>query len=265
MAERLDDLEAIGGVLDRRPLALLTDMDGTLSPIVDRAEDAVIPEGIRRALADLVSRDVSVAVVTGRALAMARRMVGVEGVDFAAGHGVDILIGGRAERPAEIALWGERARQAIEELRAVEREPGVWIEDKEFGLAVHYRQAEDAEGAREAILQAVRGSRAGSEFEVQEGRRIVELRPRLLANKGTAASLLVARLAARGVVCLGDDVTDIDMFREVRRRRESGALEAAIVAVRSDEASEAVLANADWWVDGVEGVERVLNGMLTRV
>jgi trehalose 6-phosphate phosphatase len=187
-------------------------------------------------------------------------MVDVPGVDFAAGHGVDLWVEGRSERPPEAADWTGRARRALADLRPAEGE-GVWIEDKEFGLAVHYRQSVDGDAARKRILAAVGASTAAREFELQEGRKIVELRPRLAMNKGTAAAALIERLGVKSVLCLGDDVTDVDMFREVSRLREGG-LPAAIVAVKSEEASDEVLANADWWVDGVEGVERLLTDVV---
>lgn len=256
MAEELVRVEQIAAVLRQQPLMVLADVDGTLSPIVDRAEDAFVPAQIKSSLAALVARGVKVAAITGRSLEAARRMVDLAGVDFAASHGVDVWVDGRSERPAEVVQWVERARRALADLRAVEGE-GVWIEDKEFGLAVHYRQSADGEAARKRVLGAISESSAAREFELQEGRKIVELRPRLAVNKGTAARAMVEWTEARGVLCLGDDVTDIDMFREVRRMREDG-LEAAVVAVRSEEASAQVLESADFWVSGVDGVGWVL-------
>lgn len=264
MAEELRSVEQMRHFLDGRPLAVLADVDGTLSPIVDRAEDAVVPEEIKASLAALVTRGVRVAAITGRSLEVARRMVDVAGVDFAASHGVDVWVGGASERPEEVSEWAERGRAALVELRAVEGE-GVWIEDKEFGLAIHYRQAADGPMARERILTAISASDAAREFELQEGRMIVELRPRLAIDKGTAAAAMIERYGARGVVCLGDDVTDIDMFREVRRLREGpDATGAAIVAVRSEEASAEVVESADFWVAGVDGVAWLL-GEVVRI
>jgi trehalose-phosphatase len=252
MVEALTSVDQIRHVLEQRPLLVLTDVDGTLSPIVDRAEDAFVPAEIKQALSALIGRGVSVAAITGRSLEVARRMVDVPGVDFAASHGVDVWVEGRSERPQEVAEWSRQAREALAELRAVEGR-GVWIEDKEFGLAIHYRQAADGEAARERILAGIAASAPARGFEMQEGRMIVELRPRLAMNKGTAAAAMIERLGATGVLCLGDDVTDIDMFREVGGRRAGGP-SAAIVAVRSEEASGEVAASADYWVDGVDGV-----------
>jgi trehalose 6-phosphate phosphatase len=87
------------------------------------------------------------------------------------------------------------------------------------------------------------------------------LRPRLPVDKGVATEEIVRRVGARAVICVGDDTTDIDMFRAVARLRDAG-LEGANVAVRSEEASPEVAANADYAVDGIEGVERLLEELL---
>lgn len=262
MTEELTNVEQLRFVVERRPLAVLTDMDGTLSPIADRAEQAFVPAGIKSALSELIVAGAKVAVVTGRSLDVARKMLDLAGVDFAASHGVDVWIDGRSERPPEVEQWIERERLALSDLRVVEGD-GVWIEDKEFGLAIHYRQAQNPDAARERIVSAIAASAQAREFELQEGRKIVELRPPLRMNKGTAAVSLIDRYGAAGVVCLGDDITDIDMFRAVRAAGAEGGLAAAVVAVRSQEASAEVLENADWWVDGVDGVQRLLREIAT--
>lgn len=263
MGDELRSVDQIRHVLEDRPLLVLTDVDGTLSPIADRAEDAFVPGKIKEALGSLVERGVSVAAITGRSLEVARRMVDVPGVDFAASHGVDVWMDGRSERPSEVVEWSRRAREALAELRSTEGD-GVWIEDKSFGLAIHYRQAADGEAARERILAAIAASVPAREFELQEGRMIVELRPRLAMNKGTAAVTMIERHGAQGVVCLGDDVTDIDMFREVGRLRERGP-SASIVAVRNEEASAEVMESADYWVDGVDGVGWLLREVVRAI
>jgi trehalose 6-phosphate phosphatase len=90
---------------------------------------------------------------------------------------------------------------------------------------------------------------------------VIELRPPLDLNKGTALDELVRRMDAAAVICLGDDATDVDMFRRVRAMRDAGT-PAATIAVESAEASDEVLANADFYVGGVEGVESLLEDVL---
>ncbi|GAG10881.1 unnamed protein product, partial [marine sediment metagenome] len=74
MARPLTSIEPLLPVVRRRPLGLLSDIDGTLSPIVARPEDAAVPEAIRAPLRRLAAKGVKVALITGRSLDTARRM-----------------------------------------------------------------------------------------------------------------------------------------------------------------------------------------------
>jgi trehalose 6-phosphate phosphatase len=90
---------------------------------------------------------------------------------------------------------------------------------------------------------------------------VVEIRPPIEINKGTAAVDLARRMEARAVLCMGDDLTDVDLFEGVRSLRSEG-VESAIVAVISPEVQEEVLAAADYNVEGVPGVEDLLESVL---
>jgi len=261
MARPLTSIEPLLPVIRRRPLGLLSDIDGTLSPIVPRPEDATVPEAIRAPLRRLAAKGVKVALITGRPLEMARRMVGVDDAAYAADHGLTVWLEGRREAAPGLAEYEALARQAEGDLQALSQTaPGVELENKGALLAVHYRRAEGP-GAREAILAALGRSDAAQRFRVQEGRKVVELRPPLGADKGTALEMLVGRLGVEGVICLGDDVTDIDMFAALRRLRGQG-LGGAAVAVASREAAPEVEQAADYTVEGPEGVEWLLSEMV---
>jgi trehalose 6-phosphate phosphatase len=238
----------------------LSDIDGTLAPIVPRPEDARVIDRARESLGALVAKGVRVALITGRTLEMARKMVGLEGVSYAANHGLELWVDGDGETTQEATEYSFLARQAIRDLEGLGT-PGVEVEDKGPVIGVHYRRAVDGESARRMILGAIARSSAASQFRVHEGRKVVELRPAVAVDKGTAAVALMRRLGARGVVCVGDDTTDLDMFGVVRRMREEG-LGGMTVAVRSEEATSDLMEGADYWVDGVEGVEWLLAEMV---
>jgi trehalose 6-phosphate phosphatase len=262
MAVPLTSIDPLLPVIRQRPLGLLSDIDGTLSPIVRRPEDATVPEAVRALLRELVAKGVKVGLITGRTLEGAQRMVGLDDAAYGADHGLTLWLDGRRESPAELEEYRTLARQAGKELGALlESLPAVQIEHKGPLLSVHYRRTADATAARKAALAAVERSPAARQFRVREGRMIVELRPPLDADKGTAVETLAGRLALEGVVCLGDDITDIDMFAAARRLQGKGIATAA-VAVASDEASPEVTDAADYTVDGVEGVKWLLEDML---
>ncbi len=262
MVRLLSDIGPLRGLIGHPPLGIVSDIDGTLAPIVPRAEDAAITSLCRTLLRDLMGRGVRVALATGRLLAVARAMVDLEGVAFAVNHGLSLWVGDQEETPLAVAEYVGRARESKRELAAL-NVPGVFLEDKGPVLAVHYRRAVDERLAREAVLDAIAGSPAARAFRIHEGRKVIELRPPLDINKGTAVAALVPRLGARAVICLGDDVTDIDMFREVRRLREGG-LPGVSIAVRNEEAAPEVVDSADFWLDGgILGVEWLLQELLT--
>lgn len=248
-------------VIRQRPLGLLSDIDGTLAPIVPRPEDARVPEATRTLLRQLAAKGVKVALITGRRLSTARRTAGLDDVAYAAQYGLTVWMDGRTETAPGLAEYEALARKAEDDLRSLSQTvPGVQVVNKESLLVIHYRRAE-APNAREVILKALGRSRAAQRFQVLEGRKVVELRPPIRADKGTALEMLVGRLSVKGVICLGDDVMDIHMFAALRRLRDQG-LAGVTVAAASREAAPEVKQAADYTVEGPEGMQRLLSEMV---
>ena len=121
-------------------------------------------------------------------------------------------------------------------------------------------RARSASPRKTFIESAIAGSPAARGFTIHHGRKVIELRPPLPLNKGTVASALLDRIAPAAIICLCDDVTDIDMFRAV----QASGIPAAVIAVANDEET-GVLDAADYFVRGVEGVERLLEQVLTAI
>ena len=84
MAEELHDIEPLRQLLTHRPIGLFSDIDGTLSPIVDNPEEAKISPRCQELLQALMEEDVLVALITGRPIETARRMTGLDGALYAA-------------------------------------------------------------------------------------------------------------------------------------------------------------------------------------
>ena len=259
MPQLLRDIEPLRPLLAQHPLALLSDIDGTLSPIVPNPDDARVSERNDTTLRALIARGVKVGLITGRDLDRARRLIDLPGAVYAASHGLTIFDGGRVEAPVDVAEWVTRAREIVRGASDLEAN-GVTIEDKGAIVAFHYRRAPSESAAVAAIRHALSLPVANG-FRVMEGRKVIELRPPVNADKGSAVIDLVQRMSARSVICLGDDVTDIDMFEAVHRLRSDGA-RSAVVGVNSPEASENLLAACDYLVEGVEGVEWLLEEVL---
>jgi trehalose-phosphatase len=197
-------------------LAVFLDYDGTLTPIVDDPDAALIPPATRATITALADATL-VAIVSGRDLDDVRDKVGVPGIAYAGSHGFDILHpdGTRHQlATAHEAVLDEAERVLLERLADV---PGARVERKRFAIAVHDRQVSDAT-VRERIAATVREvGDAHDELRVTGGKRIHELRPAIDWDKGRAIDALLVELDAtdRVPVYLGDDLTDEDGFRAV--------------------------------------------------
>jgi trehalose 6-phosphate phosphatase len=220
-----------------RRAAILLDVDGTLAPIVERPDEARVPEETRRELARLASSYALVACVSGRAGAEVERMVGVSGVAVVGEHGLELA--------PEAEGWAERIATFA---------AGVdWpAERKRLSLTFHFRRADDEAAAR-AYLTQVEAAARDEGLVPRWGRMVLEVRPPVDANKGTAVAALLRRAAVSRGLYAGDDTTDLDAFAGL------ADLELGVrVAVDSPEAPRALLEAADVVVEGTDGVLELL-------
>ena len=222
-------IELAREALTDSPAGLLTDFDGTVSAIVEDPSAARLVIGAGDAFAALAERLDVVAIITGRAPLDARRLTGVPGLLIAGNHGMEWLEPADAE-PRPAPGTAAIARRLDEVLARVPDMAGVVIEHKGVSASVHYRTAPDPDAARSAIVASL-GAVEDRGLRLNHGRMIVEVRPAGLGDKGTAARAIVERFGLRGVVVMGDDVTDLDMFRAVDELRRAGQLHGVIIGV----------------------------------
>lgn len=206
---------------------------------------------------------VQVALITGRTLDVARSMVRLDEAVYAANQGLEFWIEGSTDVADGVAEYPGLVKRLLAQTGDLSA-AGVNVEAKGAGVAFHYRRAPDGEAARAAIARVIEASTAAQRFAISEGRKVIELRPLVEANKGTAVRRLAQRLGVRTIICLGDDRTDIDMFRAVAALLREG-VEGRSVAVLSPEAPPDLLAAADYSVDGVPGVEWLLGELAEAV
>ncbi len=249
MVERSPILPAALAAVAVRPAGLLSDFDGTLAPIVTEPAAARPIEGVTETLARLSRHLEVVGLLTGRAALEARTLAGVEALLVAGNHGVEWREPGAPEPSQDPVLRRMPAAiaRAFEQVRTrASRLDGIEFEDKGVSAAIHYRRATDPEAARREILSALSGLDEPG-LEVREGRMSVELRSSRAGDKGSALRTIVERHRLRGVVLLGDDVTDLDAFRAVAELRASGRLAAAFIGAveGGDEVPPEVVAAAD--------------------
>jgi trehalose 6-phosphate phosphatase len=261
--ERAGDWAASLGPLRDEPerSAILTDVDGTLAPIVERAEEAAVPAAARAVLARLSERYALVGCISGRQALEARRLVGLDSLAYAGNHGLELLLPGD-EAPRPDPSMAGRETEAVEFLAAVDGErlngAGLRQEDKGPIQALHWRGAADEAGAESRAHEiAIEAGKAG--LEPRWGRKVLELRPLGGGGKdGAVASLLADERLDRAIYA-GDDRTDLDAFRRLRQLREEGRLRTAVcVGVLSAEAPAELAEESDLTVDGPEGWMAIL-------
>lgn len=196
------------------------DFDGTLSDIVNDPDAARPVAGATEALQKLAAR-CPVAVLSGRDLADVTKRVGVSGIWYAGSHGFELTAPDGTHHQNEAAaaaipLLEQAADQLRDQLRSI---PGVVVEHKRFGVAVHYRNAE-----RDRVGEVAAGVRAAGRrdgLRVTTGREVIELRPDMDWDKGKTLRWVLDRLpeassASLTPVYLGDDITDEDAFDAIR-------------------------------------------------
>ncbi len=244
--------------------AILTDIDGTLAPIVGRPEQAAVPEAAKTALAKLSRRYGVVGCVSGRRAAQARRLVGVDGIAYAGNHGLELLLPGEEKVRPDPSLSG-RERGAAEFVAALDPKElasaGLRPEDKGPIQALHWRGVADQRVAEARAHEiAAEAGRAG--LEPRWGRKVLELRPAGGGGKDTAVAALLAAEGIDRAVYAGDDRTDLDAFRRLRELREIGDLgEAICVGVTSPEAPPELGEESDLTVEGPAGWVSILESL----
>lgn len=211
------DDQVIGKIVERSPLICL-DYDGTLSSIVADPDAAKLVEGAAEVLRQLAAQ-CSVAILSGRDLADIHARVGVPGIWYAGSHGFELIgpDGSRHQYDAACAALDILTDAAAELGDQVGQIPGARVEHKRFAVAMHYRNVA-ADQVAEVVAAAHRqGLRRG--LRITSGRKVVELRPDVDWDKGTALTWIGERIHQAGPVLpvyLGDDLTDEDAFDAVR-------------------------------------------------
>jgi len=204
-----------------RGASLLLDFDGTMVNLAERPDLVSVGEGLRTLVAALQRRlEGRLAFVSGRDAVSLGNLLALPGISIAGSHGLEIVhADGRVERPRRPA--GLDAAVARMQAFADDR-PGVLVEDKPLGAAIHYRQAPHEEQAA-AALAARLAEDTG--LALQTGKMMVELRHGG-GDKGLAVERLMAEPAMAGTapVFVGDDDTDEPGFVMARRLGGAGVL-----------------------------------------
>ena len=258
----LEDGDGLARHLTGRRPAVFLDYDGTLTPIVDRPEDAIISESMRDAVRGLAER-CPVCVVSGRDRPVVQELMGVDDLIVAGSHGFDIWSpeGGAIQRE-EGAGFGELLDEVKtrlrEEMGAIE---GALIEPKKTSVAAHYRLVSEEERPKvKEIVDGLLGEHP-DDLKVTPGKMVYEVQPKLDWDKGKAVLHLLGALDLDRddvvPVYVGDDITDEHAFEALAGTSPKGI---GVFVGRADDPEVAGRATAaDFILHDVGEVERFLD------
>lgn len=214
-------------VRDASHIVLLSDYDGTLTPIVGRPEEATLPPAVRENLVALAQKPAfSVGIISGRPLSEIKALVGIAGIYYAGNHGLEIEGPGLSfVNPAAQAAQAtikDLARCFSAKLGGIE---GVIVEDKGLSLSIHYRLVKESEEKVVAAIfrQVTSPWLRDGKIRVTSGKKVREIRPPVDWHKGKAVATIVKEMKTvlrEGqwlTIYLGDDTTDEDAFKIIHR------------------------------------------------
>ncbi len=218
-----DESELFEELRGKKPVFFL-DYDGTLTPIVQRPEDAILSDDMRNALSEL-ARHFTVAVVSGRDLEDIRQFIRLDSLIYSGSHGY-ITSG-----PDGLHMEHEDSEKIISKLDKVEdelldllkeRDSGIQLDRKRYAIALHYRNAAEQDlpflfEMVDKMLQRHEGLKKG------EGKKVIEIKPDIDWHKGKAVLWILETLgldkqADAIPVFIGDDLTDEDAFEAIGQK-----------------------------------------------
>ncbi len=228
-------------------LGVISDFDGTLSPIVDNRDQAEpLPEN-RDMLIELQKTLPLVGVISGRSVQDLYSRLELPGIVYVGNHGLERLVDGQIELAPEAKPF----RGALETIvDTFELAPGMEFDDKGASISIHYRNANDPDTIKADYSDELQSLAEEYGLELFSGRMVFELRPPVPINKGSALEGLVEEYKLDGVIYLGDDTTDIDAFKAARRLREAGKSYALSLGIESPEMPPGIADYSDALVSG---------------
>lgn len=196
---------------------LFLDYDGTLTPIAGTPEKAVLSKEMRSLIIKLNST-LPVAIISGRSIHDIMRMVDIKEMIYAGNHGAEIWDGNRLILGKRLSDTEKILNKIIRQLRAeLSVLDGVFIEDKGITASIHYRQVNPRKTGRvfETFWSIV--SRYEDLFRITSGKKVLEIRPHGIWNKGDAVKWIWKKFAKDAIpIYVGDDTTDEDAFKAIK-------------------------------------------------
>ena len=258
-------LEAAAEVLLHRPAGLFVDLDGTLADIAPTPADVEVPMRVREDL-ERIGRRLAVGVLTGREAGDARAIIGSDELLYAGSHGAQWWQAGHAWFAPEAEPYISTIHAlAVAAGRRFTTQDGYIVQDKGASMSVHYRLTDDPVEAKRAVFEFLADAPEAATLSVFQGKMVAEVRPPVSLTKGSALRTVVQTSGLTGAIVIGDDMTDLDMFRAMTELRAAGSLAGIAIAVLGPEVPAELVAAADYTLPDTRGVRRFLGWLVEKV
>ncbi len=221
-------LEQVKRKLGNKHLLLFFDYDGTLTPIAQTPQQAVIPQKVKELLRKLSQKpNCTLAVISGRALKDLKQVIGLKHIIYVGNHGLEIK-GPKIKFESQVSQGLNSAIRDINKklVSSLSKIKGVLIEDKGLAISVHYRlvDAKDMQGFLNKFYEITEPFAVRNKIKISEGKKVYEIRPPVAWDKGKVVLWLLARqqfLVGEDKVFpiyFGDDITDEDAFKVLKKK-----------------------------------------------
>ncbi|UCH44676.1 MAG: bifunctional alpha,alpha-trehalose-phosphate synthase (UDP-forming)/trehalose-phosphatase [Nitrospiraceae bacterium] len=203
--------------IPKEDLFLFLDYDGTLTPIVDSPERAIIDEDTLMLIRKLQGI-MPVAIVTGRSLNNIMDIIKIGNLVYAGNHGAEIWDGNKLVIDQQIADSREMLNIMIAQLKAtLSPIQGLIIEDKGITASIHFRMVSPHDICRVHDVFWAIAERHKEMFTITSGKKVFEIRPHGMWNKGDAVKWIWGNIGENRLpLYIGDDLTDEDAFKAIR-------------------------------------------------
>jgi trehalose 6-phosphate phosphatase len=245
--------------LAEQRIGVISDVDGTISPIVANPDDAAVLPTSKAHLTAIQPNLALLAFMSGRGAMDICERVGIDNALYVGNHGMErVQTDGTVLVDTRVTRFRANLEAALNEVRGRVLD-GMTVEDKGATASVHYRNAANPRQIEAELLPEIEKIASRHHIVLHSGKMVFELRPPVPINKGTAFAALVKHYNLGAALYLGDDVTDADAMQAAQKMRQDGTCYALAVGVAHDGTTpEAVGRYSDFLADGVEGLAAFL-------
>ena len=222
MKKLIDNLHVLESRINGKDVFLFLDLDGTIVPIRKNPSSVKLSDSMKSILEKALKvKGITIAIISGRDINGLKKIVKIKGMIYSGNHGMEV---GNEEKIKVLI----KNKYFIKDLKKIcgtlrkELKPykGIIIEDKTLTLSVHFRMVDNKQVKQiKKIFDKVLSSYLFKKnIAVFSGKKVWEIRPVSIYNKGKIVKILLASKGKIVPIYFGDDHTDEDAFKALKRK-----------------------------------------------